>query len=109
VRKNEVTGSNSYSKIIARYRQDLLAAGFTCATASRSQTSMSGDEERGCNRGNRASVMDRDLHRQASDVMVEEYTIANVSAIRGKTQVHTIKLIVYRARHGCHQGQLKGR
>jgi hypothetical protein len=25
VRKNEVTGSNTYSKIIARYRQDLLA------------------------------------------------------------------------------------
>jgi hypothetical protein len=25
VRKNEVTGSNSYSKMIARYRQDLLA------------------------------------------------------------------------------------
>ena len=26
VRKNEVTGSNSYSKMVARYRQDLLAA-----------------------------------------------------------------------------------
>jgi hypothetical protein len=25
VRKNEVTGSNSYSKMVARYRQDLLA------------------------------------------------------------------------------------
>jgi hypothetical protein len=29
VRKNEVTGSNSYSKIIARYRQDLLAVHAT--------------------------------------------------------------------------------
>jgi len=26
VRKNEVTGSNSYSKTVARYRQDLRAA-----------------------------------------------------------------------------------
>jgi hypothetical protein len=25
VRKNEVTGSNSYSKMVARYQQDLLA------------------------------------------------------------------------------------
>jgi hypothetical protein len=25
VSKNEVTGSNSYSKMVARYRQDLLA------------------------------------------------------------------------------------
>jgi hypothetical protein len=25
VRKNEVTGSNNYSKMVARYRQDLLA------------------------------------------------------------------------------------
>ena len=25
VRQNEVTGSNSYSKMVARYRQDLLA------------------------------------------------------------------------------------
>jgi len=25
VRKNEVTGSNSYSKMVARYRPDLLA------------------------------------------------------------------------------------
>jgi hypothetical protein len=25
VRKNEVTGSNRYSKMVARYRQDLLA------------------------------------------------------------------------------------
>jgi len=26
VRKNEVTGSNSYSEMVARYRQDLRAA-----------------------------------------------------------------------------------
>jgi hypothetical protein len=26
VRKNELTGSNGYSKMVARYREDLLAA-----------------------------------------------------------------------------------
>jgi hypothetical protein len=33
VRKNEVTGSNSYSKMIARYRQDLLAVHATSEPA----------------------------------------------------------------------------